>query len=191
MRTVDVIEIGPAARSALARCPDYDVLMRFSRGEVWRTTAGDIIWVDEEPDAFSPMGIHVGPALQPARTGWRAGPTLFDAAVDRAISQFLCTLDPSHLLGLGPGLTPAGDDFLGGFVMVHPLAIDTANTNEISRARLAMHMRGEGTRAEVRFIRALTRGEETTDAEQALEKLGATSGRDFIRGARAAMELGR
>ncbi|HEV7922212.1 MAG TPA: DUF2877 domain-containing protein [Thermoanaerobaculia bacterium] len=188
---MDVIEMGPLAQAALSRCPRYDVVMTFSRGEVWRTCAGEIIWVDSEPDAFSPIGVNVGPALRPARTGWRAGPTFLDAALDRAIERFLGTLDPQHLVGLGPGLTPAGDDFLGGFVMVHPLSIDTNDTNEISRARLAMHMRGEGTRAEVRFIRALTRGEDTSFAERALEKLGATSGRDFIRGARAALELTR
>jgi hypothetical protein len=190
MPLVDVIEIGPLAQAALARCPRYDVVMTFSRGEVWRTGAGEIVWVDSDPDAFSPIGVHVGRAsARPGRA--EARPTLLDAAVNAAIDRFLSTLDPQHLVGLGPGLTPAGDDFLGGFVMIHPLSIDTKDTNEISRARLAMHMRGEGTRAEVRFIRALTRGEDTSAAERALEKLGATSGRDFIRGARAAMERTR
>ncbi|HKO59100.1 MAG TPA: hypothetical protein VJ276_24755, partial [Thermoanaerobaculia bacterium] len=57
---MDAIEIGPAARAALARCPEHEVVMTFSRGEVWRTRAGEIIWLDEDPDAFSPCGIHVG-----------------------------------------------------------------------------------------------------------------------------------
>jgi hypothetical protein len=190
MRAVDVIEMGPLARAALTRCPRYDVLMTFSRGEVWRTHAGEIVWVDSDPEAFSPLGIHVGRAsARPGRA--EARPTLFDSALDLAIDRFLLTLDPQHLLGLGPGLTPAGDDFLGGFVMIHPMTFDTANTNEISRARLAMHMRGEGTRAEMRFIQALKSGADTTAAEETLERLGATSGRDFIRGARAALELAR
>src|SRR5215212_10869571 len=58
MRPVEVIEIGARARAALLRAPRYEVVMRFSRGEVWRTTAGEIVWVDEEADAFSEMGVR-------------------------------------------------------------------------------------------------------------------------------------
>ena len=196
MVAVRVIEIGARARAALTRTPQYEVLMHFSRGEVWRTRAGEIVWVDEDPDAFSEMGIrpNVGRTLQSApRAGLRTRPTFFDAALESAITAFLSTLAPHHLLGLGPGLTPAGDDFLGGFLAVrhrlgHRDIIDTAATHEISRARLAMHMRGEGTRAEVRFLRALLAGEDTTDAAERLRRLGATSGADFIRGAVAAWE---
>jgi len=190
MRGVDVIEIGSRARAALARAPRYEVLMTFSRGEVWRTAAGDIVWVDDDPDAFSPMGVLVARTAAPPLRDETIR-TLLDEAVDRAIDHFLATLDPQPLVGLGPGLTPAGDDFLGGFVTIHPLAIDVSQTHEISRARLQMHLRGEGTRAERRFIEALRCGDDTSAAERALERLGATSGRDFIRGARAAMELAR
>ncbi|HWS71579.1 MAG TPA: DUF2877 domain-containing protein, partial [Thermoanaerobaculia bacterium] len=69
-----------------------------------------------------------------------------------------------------------------------PATIDTTGTHAISRARLAMHMRGEGTRAEVRFVRALIAGENTQTAEATLRNHGHSSGEDFMHGARAAWE---
>jgi len=210
MLGVEVIEIGARARAALLRAPRYDVLMRFSRGEVWRTQAGEIVWVDEEPDAFSEMGIVIR-SCHPERSegpGWagrdivpphppRSLATLgMTEVVDAAIARFLAALPEvaaHHVLGLGPGLTPAGDDFLGGFLAVRRRlgyrdVIDTTLTHEISRARLEMHMRGEGTRAEARFLRALLAGEDTGATRERLTRLGATSGADFIRGAVAAWE---
>jgi len=201
MLGVEVIEIGARARAALLRSPRYDVLMRFSRGEVWRTQAGEIVWVDEEEDAFSEIGIRCSRqmALAPRQRGEggrRPGEGLFDSALNAAIARFLVALPEvasTHLLGLGPGLTPAGDDFLGGFLAVrrhlgYRDVIDTTATHEISRARLDLHMRGEGTRAEARFLRALLAGEDTAAARERLTRLGATSGADFIRGAVAAWE---
>ena len=213
MLGVDVIVIGDRARAALLRAPHYEVLMRFSRGEVWRTRAGEIVWVDEDPDAFSEMGIlarscHPERSEGPGWVGSDAGTAHPDpstalgmtAILDDAVARFLTAVPEGlpaaahHLLGLGPGLTPAGDDFLGGFLAVrHHLgyrdSIDTTATHEISRARLAMHMRGEGTRAEARYLRALLGGDDTELAAERLTRLGATSGADFIRGATAAWEL--
>lgn len=195
---MNVLEIGRDARAALAAAATWNVVMTFSRGEVVETDRGEIVWFDCDPEAFSPRGVLVD--------GTAAAPRAHRATVayfpdfDTHVARFLAALDSQSiadaapiLLGLGPGLTPAGDDYLGGFVCTlhhlgRPALIDTTATHAISRARLAMHLRGEGTRAEVRFVRALVAGDDTIDAEAALERHGHSSGHDFMRGARAAWE---
>jgi hypothetical protein len=205
---MNVLEIGRDARAALAEATRCNVVMTFSRGEVVETDRGEIVWFDCDPEAFSPRGVLVdargGQAPSPVpfiptSHGQAGAPVLHDS-VDRACDAFLTALDSRSiadaapiLLGLGPGLTPSGDDYLGGFLcaLAHlgrATTIDTDGTHAISRARLAMHMRGEGTRAEVRFVRALVAGEDSGDAEAALKKHGHSSGDDFMRGARAAWE---
>jgi len=129
-------------------------------------------------------------------------PPSIGAAFERERARFLAALRRGTpireaaplLLGLGPGLTPSGDDFLGGFLAAlhhigRPAAVDTTNTHAISRARLAMHMRGEGTRAEVRFVRALVGNQPAGDVEETLKRHGYSSGEDFMSGTRAALEL--
>jgi hypothetical protein len=207
---MNALEIGRDARAALAAATRWNVVMTFSRGEVVETDRGEIVWFDSDPEAFSPKGVltamHRGgqapaPVAAKGRDLGQAGATALHNAFVDACSRFLEALARTSLaeaspilLGLGPGLTPSGDDYLGGFLATlhhlgRPATIDTANTHAISRARLAMHMRGEGTRAEVRFVRALVRGEQTMDAEAALLRHGHSSGDDFIRGARAAWSL--
>jgi len=194
-----VIEIGYRAAAALQRRP-HELLFEFSRGEVWRC-GGEIVWVDEDPEAFSPWGVRSAavPAAGLAasrRLGRRDGapPAGVDAGapLEAAIAHFLHTRDPHLLLGLGPGLTPSGDDFLGGWFLVrHRLgyrdALDMSATHEISRARLTMHLNGEGTRAEIRFVDALLNGGDVDAAANIIRNHGHTSGDDFMRGARAAV----
>lgn len=228
---MEIIEIGREAKAALARSAGVETLMTFSRGQVLRTSGGDIIWCDSEPLAFSPRGITIAApeeAVRPVVAGRaeidthrqlhleREQPGItaaasarfasFDAAIaaalDGAIGQFLSAMKRGEkiaaaapfLLGLGRGLTPSGDDFLGGFLAVRAhtgrgAIIETDGTNEISRARLEMHMRGEGTRAEMLFLEALLEGRDHRTAAIALRRLGASSGDDFIRGACAAVTL--
>lgn len=195
---MNVLEIGRDARAALAAASRYDVVMTFSRGEVVETDRGEIVWFDCDPEAFSPRGVLVAGAPSPSPRSRGVSPIA--SAFDDACSAFLAALESQSiadaapmLLGLGPGLTPAGDDYLGGFLctLAHlgrPATIDARGTHAISRARLAMHMRGEGTRAEFRFVRALVAGGDTGDAEATLARHGQSSGADFARGARAAWE---
>lgn len=193
---MNVLEIGRDARAALASAATCNVVMTFSRGEVVETDRGEIVWFDCDPEAFSPRGVLVD-GIDRSPSAPRADVAYF-ADFDAQVARFLAALDTRSiaavapiLLGLGPGLTPAGDDYLGGFLCTlhhlgRPAAIDTTATHAISRARLGMHLRGEGTRAEVRFVRALIAGESTDAAEAVLTRHGHSSGNDFTRGARAA-----
>ena len=209
---MNALEIGRDARAALAAATRCDVVMTFSRGEVVETDRGEIVWFDCDPEAFSPKGVLTTPPLngggqapspvprEGCDLGQAGAPVLHEAFID-ACSRFVHVLAQTSLaeaapllLGLGPGLTPSGDDYLGGFLCTlhhlgRPSNIDTAQTHAISRARLHMHMRGEGTRAEIRFVRALVHGDDTTEAEATLQTYGHSSGDDFIRGARAAWSL--
>jgi len=182
--------VGWRAARALAREPQ-ELLFEFSRGEVWRC-GGEIVWVDEDPEAFSPWGIVCHPEPRRRRRISHASPEILRFAQDDTIQEFLRTRNPQILLGLGPGLTPSGDDFLGGWFLVrhrlgHRDSLDMSATHEISRARLTMHLSGEGTRAEIRFVDALLGGGGVDAAARILRNHGHTSGDDFMRGARAAV----
>jgi hypothetical protein len=103
------------------------------------------------------------------------------------------------LVGLGPGLTPSGDDFLGG-VLVALRQVGAARlaarlaaavlshaewgTNEISRAHLAAAAGGEGAAALHGLLTSLcTPGAPATrDWVSAIEAIGHSSGWDAVAG---------
>jgi Protein of unknown function (DUF2877) len=104
------------------------------------------------------------------------------------------------LLGLGPGLTPSGDDYLGGLLValslvgrsgvrdqlwqaLHPLTID--GTTAISRAHLAAAAEGLGSAALHHALGAILCGatERIAAACAGLGKVGHTSGWDALAGA--------
>ena len=107
----------------------------------------------------------------------------------------------SALIGLGPGLTPAGDDFAGGALIAlqalgkrdiasrvaeWALALAERRTNRISRAHLACAAQGEGHEA----LHALLAARDPGSVERALEALdcvGHSSGWDAAAGALAAL----
>jgi len=189
---VTFVEVGWRAARALKSSP-HELLFEFSRGYVMRC-GGEIVWFDEDREAFSPCGVTLPVIPSVARNlGGRAEQECrFTLPTHDAVAHFLLDHNPAHLLGLGHGLTPAGDDFLGGWFLVrhrrgHRESIDTAATHEISRARLAMHINGEWTRAEVRFVDALLGGGDVDAAARILRNHGHSSGDDFMRGARAAV----
>ena len=97
------------------------------------------------------------------------------------------------LIGLGPGLTPAGDDFVGGAmialraagngaladrVAAWALPLAKERTNRISRAHLQCAAAGEGHEALHDFLK--TFGKEELDR---LARVGHTSGLDAAAGA--------
>jgi hypothetical protein len=110
-----------------------------------------------------------------------------------------------RLAGLGPGLTPSGDDFLGGFAAAWVLtaeAIDlppgegarvpialfagaSAGASELGGAWLAHAVRGEIAEPMGRFFTALLTGEPgpLAPAVRRVLALGATSGTDWMVGA--------
>jgi hypothetical protein len=102
------------------------------------------------------------------------------------------------LIGLGPGLTPAGDDLVGGALVAlratrrHACAARVAawamrrsrRTNRISRAHLACAAAGEGGAALHAFINAVLAGKRSLARElAALDAIGHTSGWDAAAGA--------
>ncbi len=106
---------------------------------------------------------------------------------------------PDELIGLGPGLTPAGDDFVGGALIalraagndaladrVSAWALELAEerTSRISRAHLRCAAAGEGHEALHDFL--VTFGKESLAR---LARLGHTSGLDAAAGALLALNM--
>ncbi len=108
------------------------------------------------------------------------------------------------LLGLGPGLTPSGDDFLAGILLalslterarlrdriwhaMEPLLMH--HTADISRAHLAAAAEGFGSAALHNLLCAILAGatNTTTPAIAAVTAIGHTSGWDALAGAIAAL----
>lgn len=111
------------------------------------------------------------------------------------------------LLGLGPGLTPAGDDFLVGLFTVmnsrdnrdfsHPSFCEEivlqakALTNDISYMALAKAAAGQVRESICNLMEALIRGseEELTGSLRRVLAIGATSGTDIALGMVAGLEM--
>ena len=104
-----------------------------------------------------------------------------------------------RLVGLGPGLTPSGDDFwcgvmialrtLGHFEISEKISGVILNqaeyrTNKISRAHLECAARGQGAQALHETISAMGMADKArlSSALRALDKLGHTSGWDSLAG---------
>jgi hypothetical protein len=107
------------------------------------------------------------------------------------------------LIGLGPGLTPAGDDALIGWLagtallgpdrrseaLCHAVRARLARTTDVSRAHLEDALAGEFSEPLAQLANALLRS--AAEAQRALADLaavGATSGRDAAAGLLAAVE---
>lgn len=103
------------------------------------------------------------------------------------------------LLGLGPGLTPSGDDFIGGaMVTLHVLGLDelrehihslvrsfaTAATNQISVAHLEAAASGYGSEALHAILNDILQGRGAAFAKDlhAIDEVGHTSGWDALVG---------
>ena len=112
----------------------------------------------------------------------------------------------SGLVGLGPGLTPSGDDLLAGVLLALSVAghgwplVDSpastlgkvvigraaSGTNRVSAAMLGQAARGLGSEASHRLIQALLEEEheddKAIDAVRQLAAIGHTSGWDTLVG---------
>jgi len=106
----------------------------------------------------------------------------------------------AELVGLGPGLTPSGDDLLGGaMIALQALGVDVAaraladrvlarartGTSAISSAHLSAAAEGSGALALHQAITALARGDacRLRAALDRVGRVGATSGWDGLAGA--------
>ncbi len=186
--------------------------------------AGEVLWIGEREAtpharaihvAAMPEGREVGASVSVAVPGglvaWRPadGPTTAEAA--RALRRGAARLAAraaaeaaTALLGLGPGMTPAGDDFVGGAFFARALlaragACDAAGwrhaadavraaaarlTHPIGAALLGDLLVGEGWAALHDLAAALARDHEsaTVEAARRLTRLGHSSGWDLLAG---------
>ncbi len=103
-------------------------------------------------------------------------------------------------IGLGPGMTPAGDDFLQGFLLFaqasplfHPIAggvieqlrnLQPLDTTLVSRALWGHFLSGRVSSAAVELVEAYNRGawEAFVDQVQRIGEIGHSSGDDFLSG---------
>lgn len=95
------------------------------------------------------------------------------------------------LAGLGPGLTPAGDDILAGILLLaqDPAAVDLvarAPTNDIARAFLVWAARGQSIEPVHRFLTSVAAGDRgrAAAALAAVLRFGHSSGADLAFGLR-------
>ena len=107
------------------------------------------------------------------------------------------------IIGRGPGLTPAGDDFLGGMLIaLHCLGrvdqarrlwseirlLATARTNVISFALLSAAAQGQGSAAIHDAINGIGRGDPPETYVAGVDVLGHSSGWDALAGAVTVLE---
>jgi len=143
---------------------------------------------------------------QPNRMQTYARPTI-EVLVDKLLAGDVhgALRAGERIIGLGPGLTPSGDDYLGGllFAICHfsqaceiqeslPedliqtwLARAKGKTHPISYALLADHASGYGAEELYRFVFALfsqTSIEDTIEYASNLELIGSTTGSDLVAG---------
>lgn len=181
---------GPVSRAALARGLDRLAETVERRGPVGLGVLVAALCRGVAPtvDRLDPM---LAPAVVPiaALVAWaRAGGT---TAVP----------DVSRLVGLGPGLTPSGDDFLAGFLLAlrrlgHDAAADALAgvvvplaaiaTNAIAAAHLGHAAEGEAAARVVDVFDRIAAGDAAAPLLDRVETIGHTSGWDTLAGAVAA-----
>jgi len=136
--------------------------------------------------------LEPGPA--PLGEGWRAA---LNAALAECpappLSEELWGGEVEALAGLGPGLTPAGDDVLAGYAAWRhadgaPVSLRAERCSPLGRAYLRCAERGELPDVAARALRAVREGDARLAARRAraLGGWGATSGSAMLWGMAAA-----
>jgi hypothetical protein len=133
--------------------------------------------------AGAPASALADPVFEPRRT--RAVQCIERGDLDGAVDM---------LAGLGPGLTPAGDDALAGILLVHGAydraaaiaAAGRAKTNDIARAFLAWAARGQSIEPVHRLLAAADRGQAGAALADLL-RFGHSSGSDLAFGLQVGM----
>ncbi len=162
------------------------------------------IWTPPPLPAWRDVDLHAGlaraTAMRPAKRDgvWDNAFAAGLAALNRWAGG-MATLDSCRdLIGLGPGLTPSGDDALGGAAIAlrvfgHAARADELaafirehapeRTSDISRAHLIAAADGEGSAAFHDALRDLVTGGDFAS----LDRIGASSGWDAMDGAIVAL----
>lgn len=171
--------------------------IRFSSGLTF-PIQGAVLWRPVPAPAFRrgalPRIKHIFPAESEALASWIAQGAL-GSPPKKA----------SSLVGLGTGLTPAGDDLIGGALIAlravgskatakrlgtWALRLAKTRTNRISRAHLACAASGEGHEALHQALSAILAGRTNLENElSALRRIGHTSGMDALSGALLVLDV--
>ncbi len=175
--------------------PDLPDAIEIGRAPIW-TPPPLPVWRDVDLST----GLTRATAMRPAKR-----PDVWDSALVAGLAALnrwsggTASLDACRdLIGLGPGLTPSGDDALGGAaIALHVFGLparanelgafirETApyRTSDISMAHLNAAVAGEGSAAFHDALRDLVAGGDFA----ALERIGASSGWDAMDGAVAVL----
>jgi hypothetical protein len=175
---VEALWVAPAPPELVA--PDLATLQAEARGRVPSEGLGCLV-----VDQHNGLSGHAQPALD-AIERWLVGNAIADEA--------------AMLIGLGPGLTPSGDDFLGGIMLaLHHAHRATqarglwrwleprlSRTSAISAAHLAAAAAGEGHEAmHAALAHLFQRRPGWPETLARLEAIGHCSGWDALAGAAA------
>jgi hypothetical protein len=169
-------------------------------GRVVVDLAGATLWRGELP---APAALVVGAGVALESLAQVPPTALADPSYRRRLDAATVALDGGDLAaavealgGLGPGLTPAGDDALAGVLLVaramggepaEPGLVDlaaTARTNDVAAAFLAWAARGQSIEPVHRFLAAVA-GQDRARGSAALRSLcrfGHSSGADLAFG---------
>ena len=168
-------------------------------------------------DALSGFDLDEGlaPLARPHGSAFPGGPPILRrarpaiSALESWLAEGANTPPPraavERLIGLGPGLTPSGDDYLGGAMIAlsmcgyanqadalagPALASATDGTNRISAGHLRAAAKGLGADALHRSVDALARGDDRALAAglRGLDAIGHSSGWDALAGAVSALK---
>lgn len=171
--------------------------IRFSSG-LLLPIQGAVLWRPVPAPAFRrgalPRIKRIFPRQSAALATWIAGGALGKPPEEA-----------KQLIGLGKGLTPAGDDLIGGALVAlralgrngtadrlgsWALRLSKSRTNRISRAHLACAATGEGHEALHHALSAILAGRTSLEKElSALERVGHSSGMDALSGALLALDV--
>jgi hypothetical protein len=160
-------------------------LQRAAHGRVPSEGLGGLV-----VDAHNALSSHAAPGLE---------------AIERWLIGNALDNDAETLIGLGPGLTPSGDDYLGGMLIALQqldrkpqaqglwrwLEPRLKRTSAISAAHLTAAAAGEGHEALHRCLEVLCTGGEWTVALDALANVGHVSGWDSLAGVVAVAQSAR
>ncbi len=197
-------------RAAVLRIANSDLAVDLSTAEVWRSElaglrvdlgrpAVAIAWQVAWRALERRRRRDRDPLLRPVHDRGRAL-----AEASRALDLDRATAATRGLIGCGPGLTPAGDDLIVGFLaglfasrgdgpakrrLLHALgaavAAAVANTGEISRAYLEHATLGRVAEPLARLVGAIGAGLPAAEVERATDQaleVGHTSGGDGVFG---------
>uniref|UniRef100_A0A7C4KG43 DUF2877 domain-containing protein n=1 Tax=Anaerolinea thermolimosa TaxID=229919 RepID=A0A7C4KG43_9CHLR len=206
----DALPLQVDLHTAKTWCCNFSYLPDTGEASIQSEALKLILNLLEEHSLREPAGLHPGMLTGVHLTtesalNHRAGEVMHDLIHATRLGRAIPEKSIQQLVGLGPGLTPSGDDFLVGFLaglwgnsVHHPHRRDftlqlgrvicsTAHeqTGEISYTYLFHAARGQFSRRLFELVRLLfigAPGEQVLHAARAVLSGGHTSGRDMLIG---------